>query len=516
MSQLISPVLAPMLDKLGNDIQYFDIRLAQVCTSAGNTETGDPKTGDGRIWVIGTGNGMPVRAFNAYAYDGMVGHFVFIAEKRRGGATFVKEVAWDENVTKGGNLYAALAASGPQQSPDTMRPRHNYLATTAPTITDDNTLGYSTLSQWINTSTEIIYECRNAATGAAEWERISGNAPKDATYITQTANSELSAEQAIGALGTGILKGTTTTGVITSLGPSAVLAQGDLLYASGADALTKLAKNTSASRYVSNQGSSNNPDWQQVNLANGVTGLLTASGAATEISTTTTGNIDNFAIGTAPITLLRMNNASDATLRGMAAGVGGQVVIIASVGAGNVFLAHQNAGSDAANRLINTVTSADTPLSAGKGTATYVYDDTTDRWRLKTHEQGGYIAYTVTWAGGSPSIGNGSLTGQYRVTGPNIEIRIALVGGSTTNWGGATAWTFSVPIAVIGAGANFIGGYALDANVVIYFLTNMRFPSTTTVSAFSQNTITYNSTTPFTWNGTDADTLEVAGFYRAA
>lgn len=61
--------------------------------------------------------------------------------------------------------------------------------------------------------------------------------------------------------------------------------QGDMLYASAANTLSKLAKNTSATRYLSNTGSSNNPAWAQVNLANGVTGTLPVgnggSGAAT-------------------------------------------------------------------------------------------------------------------------------------------------------------------------------------------------------------------------------------------
>lgn len=41
----------------------------------------------------------------------------------------------------------------------------------------------------------------------------SGGAPVDATYITQTANGTLTNEQAMGALATGIVKNTTTTGV---------------------------------------------------------------------------------------------------------------------------------------------------------------------------------------------------------------------------------------------------------------------------------------------------------------
>ncbi len=51
-------------------------------------------------------------------------------------------------------------------------------------------------------------------------------------------------------------------------------AQGDLLYASAANTLSKLAKNASATRYLSNTGPSNDPAWAQVDLTNGVTGNL--------------------------------------------------------------------------------------------------------------------------------------------------------------------------------------------------------------------------------------------------
>jgi hypothetical protein len=51
-------------------------------------------------------------------------------------------------------------------------------------------------------------------------------------------------------------------------------AQGDILYASAANTLSKLAKSASTTRYLANTGASNNPNWDQVNLANGVTGNL--------------------------------------------------------------------------------------------------------------------------------------------------------------------------------------------------------------------------------------------------
>lgn len=54
-------------------------------------------------------------------------------------------------------------------------------------------------------------------------------------------------------------------------------AQGDTIYASAANTLTALAKNTTATRYVSNTGTSNNPAWAQVDLTNGVTGQLPAA-----------------------------------------------------------------------------------------------------------------------------------------------------------------------------------------------------------------------------------------------
>ncbi len=53
--------------------------------------------------------------------------------------------------------------------------------------------------------------------------------------------------------------------------------QGDLLYSSASNTLSKLAKDANATRYLSNTGTSNNPAWAQVNLANGVTGNLATS-----------------------------------------------------------------------------------------------------------------------------------------------------------------------------------------------------------------------------------------------
>lgn len=155
-------------------------------------------------------------------------------------------------------------------------------------------------------------------------------------------------------------------------------------------------------------------------------------------TTTTTGNIDDLDFSNAD--LIRMNNASLSTLRGLKAGYAGQRVTIVSIGAGEVDLAHQNAGSSANNRLLNVVTSVSTPLAAGAGTATFQYDATTLRWRIVNHDQGDYI--TVAYAAGNFTASSGTwtvdsgdqLSFQFWIKGRECWYNLDLA--STTNTGG--------------------------------------------------------------------------------
>ena len=88
-----------------------------------------------------------------------------------------------------------------------------------------------------------------------------------ATYVGQTSITTL------GTIGTGVWAGTAVAEIHGGTNQT-TYAQGDLLYASAANTLSKLAKDTNATRYLSNTGTTNNPSWAQVNLANGVTGNL--------------------------------------------------------------------------------------------------------------------------------------------------------------------------------------------------------------------------------------------------
>lgn len=123
-----------------------------------------------------------------------------------------------------------------------------------------------------------------------------------ATYVGQTSITTL------GTIGTGTWNAT-TIGVIYGGTGLTSFNQGDIIYASAANTLAALAKNTSATRYLSNTGTSNNPAWAQVDLSNGVTGTLPAAnitkanlaGTANQITLSASGT--GVLVGSTNITL---------------------------------------------------------------------------------------------------------------------------------------------------------------------------------------------------------------------
>jgi hypothetical protein len=68
-------------------------------------------------------------------------------------------------------------------------------------------------------------------------------------------------------------------------------AQGDILYASGTNNFVLLNKNTTATRYLANTGTTNNPQWDQINLSNGVTDTLPVVNGGTGQTTYTNGQL---------------------------------------------------------------------------------------------------------------------------------------------------------------------------------------------------------------------------------
>jgi hypothetical protein len=90
--------------------------------------------------------------------------------------------------------------------------------------------------------------------------------------------------------GTGVNNGANTVtvgGNFSTAGAAALpaIAQGDVWYGSAAGTISALVKSTTATRYLANTGPSNNPNWDQVNLANGVTGALALANGGTAQTT---------------------------------------------------------------------------------------------------------------------------------------------------------------------------------------------------------------------------------------
>ena len=73
--------------------------------------------------------------------------------------------------------------------------------------------------------------------------------------------------------------------------PAIMTTAGDIIYASGANTPARLAKDTNATRVLTNTGTSNVPAWAQVTLTSGVTGTLPVGNGGTGATTLTDGGV---------------------------------------------------------------------------------------------------------------------------------------------------------------------------------------------------------------------------------
>ena len=97
----------------------------------------------------------------------------------------------------------------------------------------------------------------------------------------------------VGTITGGVWHGSPIAAPYGGTGLSAI-DQGDVIYGFETNVFARLSKNTQKSRYLSNQGGLNNsPDWQQIDLATGVTGILPGAnggrGALVQTVTAPTG-----------------------------------------------------------------------------------------------------------------------------------------------------------------------------------------------------------------------------------
>ncbi len=109
-----------------------------------------------------------------------------------------------------------------------------------------------------------------------------GGIPSISSTLPNAVQTNITATGALaaGSLATGF------TAVTVPLGGTGLTscAQGDLFYGSASNTISALAKNTSATRYLSNTGTTNNPAWAQIDLSNGVTGILPVANGGTAVA----------------------------------------------------------------------------------------------------------------------------------------------------------------------------------------------------------------------------------------
>lgn len=139
------------------------------------------------------------------------------------------------------------------------------------------------------------------AVTATTVNKVTITAPASSATLTIADGKTLTASNSLTLAGTDATTMTfpSSSGTVPAFSS---VAQGDLVYALTATTFSRLAKDTNSTRYLSNQGTSNAPSWNQVNLANGVTGVLPVAnggnGSATQPSFIAYNSNATFSIST--------------------------------------------------------------------------------------------------------------------------------------------------------------------------------------------------------------------------
>ncbi len=138
----------------------------------------------------------------------------------------------------------------------------------------------------VGTATHVLTS--NGVGVAPTFQAATGGAPTTATYITQTPDGTLSAEQALSALSTGIMRVATTTGVVTALTDSAGIAA-NVSDSTGSGALAFATSPTLVTPVLGTPSSGTLTNVTGLPISSGVSGL--ATGIATFLATPSSANL---------------------------------------------------------------------------------------------------------------------------------------------------------------------------------------------------------------------------------
>lgn len=215
------------------------------------------------------------------------------------------------------------------------------------------------------TTAFYVKESGSGNTGWVPYGNPSGTgAPTDATYITQTPSGSLSAEQALSALATGILKNTTTTGVLSIAacgtdyycpgGTDVAVADGGTGASTAAGARTNLGIGTMAVQ-----------DASSVTITGGsITGItdLAVADGGTGLSSGTSGGIPYFSSATT----MASSAALTANRLVLGGGAGAAPTVVGSLGTTTTVLHGNAAGAPTFGAVsLTTDVSGTLPVSSG-------------------------------------------------------------------------------------------------------------------------------------------------------
>lgn len=228
-----------------------------------------------------------------------------------------------------------------------------------------------------------------------------------------------------------------TSGTLATTGgasiPSGV--QGDTLYYSGTNTLTVLNKNTTATRYLANTGTTNNPAWAQINLPDGVTGLLAlANGGANANLTASNGG------------LVYSTASALAILAGTA--TAGQIprsgATAAPTWSTSTYPATSSAGTVLASLTANTITATAAPVLGAVGTTgTLGFSGTTS----------GTATITPQATAGTPTLTLPNASGTFAVSASSPLVLSATTGALTCPTCVTSASSLTANQLVIGSGS---------------------------------------------------------------
>lgn len=175
-------------------------------------------------------------------------------------------------------------------------PGHDFSAVSGGIAQGDLLYGSAadTLSALVKSATSTRYISNTGASNNPAWAQIDLSNGVTSTLPTANGGTGIAYFTAAGpttarvytfpdAAATVLTANAAVTVVQGGTGISS-LVQGDTLYSSAANTLSALAKNTIATRYLSNTGTSNNPAWGRVDLTNGVSGTLPAANGGTGVA----------------------------------------------------------------------------------------------------------------------------------------------------------------------------------------------------------------------------------------